>query len=74
MVSKSNIVASLAQFSSGLGKEPCTDGIRKCLSTLGQVVCQLSEETKLSLMDLLSLLTLTRDCNQGQPGQYKHGE
>ena len=52
MVSKSNIIASLAQFASGLGKEPCADGIRNCFSTFGQVVCQISEGTKLSLMGL----------------------
>lgn len=52
MVRKSKLVASLAQFASGLGIEPCTDGIRDCFSTFGQVVCQLSEGTKLSLMGL----------------------
>lgn len=52
MVRKSNIVASAVQFASGLGMEASADGVRNCFSTFGQVVCKLSEGTKLSLMGL----------------------
>uniref|UniRef100_A0A5B7AXJ2 Uncharacterized protein n=1 Tax=Davidia involucrata TaxID=16924 RepID=A0A5B7AXJ2_DAVIN len=51
MVRKSNVVASLAHFVSGLGgMQPGSVGIMRCFSTFGQVVCQLSRSTKLSLL------------------------
>ena len=43
MVRKSNLVAHLAQFASGLGIEPCIDGIRA--SVLLDKFCQLSGGT-----------------------------
>ncbi|KAE9456919.1 hypothetical protein C3L33_11177, partial [Rhododendron williamsianum] len=52
MVRKSNIVASLAQFVSGLGMQPSSVGFTQCFSTFGQVVCQLSRSTKLSLLGI----------------------
>ncbi|KAK9275358.1 hypothetical protein L1049_022622 [Liquidambar formosana] len=51
-VRKSNVVASLAQLVSGLGMHPNSVRIRHCFSTFGQVVCQLSRGTKLSLLGL----------------------
>ncbi|KAI3464801.1 hypothetical protein Pfo_021464 [Paulownia fortunei] len=50
MVRKSNVVASLAQFVSGLGMQVNSAGIACSLSTFGQVVWQLSGSTKLSLL------------------------
>jgi hypothetical protein len=50
MVRKSNIVASLAQFVSGLGMQPGSDSMGQCFSTFGQVVCQLPRGIKLSLL------------------------
>ncbi|KAL9448976.1 hypothetical protein AB3S75_011002 [Citrus x aurantiifolia] len=51
-VRKSNVVASLAQSVSGLGVQLGSDGIGHCLSTFGQVVCQLSRGVNLSLVGL----------------------
>ncbi|KAK4390821.1 hypothetical protein Sango_2145400 [Sesamum angolense] len=50
MVRKSNVAASLAQFVSGLGIQLNSAGIGCSLSTFGQVVWQLSQSTKLSLL------------------------
>ncbi|KAL0438390.1 UNVERIFIED_CONTAM: hypothetical protein Slati_2322000 [Sesamum latifolium] len=50
MVRKSNMAASLAQFVSGLGIQVNSAGIACSLSTFGQVVWQLSQSTKLSLL------------------------
>lgn len=52
MVRKSNVVASLAQFVSGLGMQPGSDSTGHCFSTFGQVVCQLPRGIKLSLLGL----------------------
>ncbi len=49
---ESNIVASLAQFVSGLGMQPGSDSMGHCFSTFGQVVCQLPRGVKLSLLGL----------------------
>lgn len=49
---KSNIVASLAQFVSGLGMQPGSGGFTQCFSTFAQVVFQLSRSTKLSLLGI----------------------
>ncbi|XP_062163149.1 uncharacterized protein LOC133870113 [Alnus glutinosa] len=51
-VRKSNVVASLAQFVSGLGMQPGSDSTGHCFSTFGQVVCQLPRGVKLSLLGL----------------------
>lgn len=50
MVRKSNMVGSLAQFVSGLGMQINPPGIKRHLSTFGQVVWQLSSSTKLSIL------------------------
>ncbi|CAI9758001.1 unnamed protein product [Fraxinus pennsylvanica] len=52
MARKSNVVASLGQFFSGLGVHHNSAGFTRSLSTFGQVVCQLSTSTKLSLLGL----------------------
>ncbi|CAL2233030.1 unnamed protein product [Prunus armeniaca] len=52
MVKKSNTVASLAQFVSGLGAQVGSGRVELCLSTFGQIVCQLPGGTKLSLLGL----------------------
>ena len=52
MVRKSNVVASLAQFVSGLGMHPGSVGFMRCFSTFGQVVFELSRSTKLSLLGI----------------------
>ncbi|XP_073135358.1 uncharacterized protein [Henckelia pumila] len=49
-VRKSNVVASLAQFVSGLRTQLHPAGITLSLSTFGQVAWQLSRSTKLSLL------------------------
>ncbi|KAL5557831.1 hypothetical protein UlMin_034042 [Ulmus minor] len=59
MVKKSNIVASLAQFGSGLGRHPDSDDIGYCFSTFGQILCQLPGGTKLSLLGLLQVPKLS---------------
>ncbi|CAI9116984.1 OLC1v1018288C1 [Oldenlandia corymbosa var. corymbosa] len=51
MVKKSNIVASLGQFVSELGSQQ-TSGTARCFSTFGQVVYQLTQGTKLSVLGL----------------------
>ncbi|KAG2698296.1 hypothetical protein I3843_07G144400 [Carya illinoinensis] len=51
-VRKSNVIASLAQFISGLGMQPDADSVGHCFSTFGQVVCQLPRGIKLSLLGL----------------------
>ena len=51
-VRKSNIVASLAQFVSGLGMQAGSDSLGHCFSTFGQVVCELPRGIKLSLLGL----------------------
>ncbi|PIN26710.1 hypothetical protein CDL12_00531 [Handroanthus impetiginosus] len=50
MVRKSNVVASLAQFVSGLGMQVNSAGVARSLSTFGQVVWQLSGNTRLSCL------------------------
>ncbi|KAL6995883.1 hypothetical protein U1Q18_006017 [Sarracenia purpurea var. burkii] len=52
MVRKSNVVASLAQFVTGLETQPGFVGFMRRFSTFGQVVCQLSRSTKLSLLGI----------------------
>lgn len=52
MVRKSNVVASLAQFVSELGLHSDSSGLVHCFSTFGQVMCQLSGNTKLSLLGI----------------------
>ncbi|PIN18798.1 hypothetical protein CDL12_08525 [Handroanthus impetiginosus] len=52
MVRKSNVVASLAQFVSGLGTQVHSAGVARSLSTFGQVVWQLSGNTKLSFLGM----------------------
>ncbi|CAH2050335.1 unnamed protein product [Thlaspi arvense] len=48
-VRKSNFLASLAQFVSVLSLQPGSDGFSRYFSTFGQVVCQISRSTKISL-------------------------
>lgn len=52
MVRKTNVVASLAQFVTGLGMHPGSVGFMRCFSTFGQLVCQLPTNTKLSLLGI----------------------
>lgn len=58
MTRKSNIVASLGQFVSGIGAPPISSRTR-CFSTFGQVVCQLSTSTKLTLMGIHKVLKVS---------------
>ncbi|KAH0757392.1 hypothetical protein KY290_020885 [Solanum tuberosum] len=57
MVKKSNIVACLAQFVSAL---PHSGSLLFCLGTFGQVVCQLSSNTKLSILGIHKMGNLSR--------------
>lgn len=50
MVRKPNVVASLAQLVSGLGMQTNSAEIMRCFSTFGQVVYQLSQSTRISLL------------------------
>nr|GLL23233.1 uncharacterized protein LOC109187207 isoform X1 [Ipomoea trifida] len=59
MTRKSNIVASLAQFASGIGAPPISSRTLSCFSTFGQVVCQLSTSTKLTLMGIHKVLKVS---------------
>ncbi|XP_043708130.1 uncharacterized protein LOC122657483 [Telopea speciosissima] len=52
LVRRSKVAACLAEFVSGLGMQPDSTGIRHCLSTFGQVICQLSKGTKLTLLGI----------------------
>ncbi|KAL1820751.1 hypothetical protein ACET3Z_015620 [Daucus carota] len=52
MVRKANVVASLAQFVSELGMQSDSTRLFHCFSTFGQVMCQLSGSTKLSLLGI----------------------
>ncbi|KAF8377798.1 hypothetical protein HHK36_031183 [Tetracentron sinense] len=52
MVRRSNVAASLAEFVTGLRAQPGSVGIRHCFSTFGQVICQLSKGTKLTILGL----------------------
>ncbi|XP_059438794.1 uncharacterized protein LOC132171489 [Corylus avellana] len=68
MVRKSNVVASLAQFVSGLGMQPGSDSMGHCLSTFGQVVCQLPRGIKLSLLGLHQMpKSLSQHVSLGSP-------
>lgn len=55
MVKRSNVIASLAQFVSGLGNQPNPTEFTRYFSTFGQVVCRLSSSTKLSILGLLQV-------------------
>ncbi|KAL3339093.1 hypothetical protein AABB24_027959 [Solanum stoloniferum] len=57
MVKKSNTVASLAQFVSAL---PHSGSVLYCFGTFGQVVCQLSSNTKLSILGIHKMANLSR--------------
>ncbi|KAK6791187.1 hypothetical protein RDI58_010268 [Solanum bulbocastanum] len=57
MVKKSNIVACLAQFVSAL---PHSGSVLYCFGTFGQVVCQLSSNTKLSILGIHKMANLSR--------------
>ncbi|XP_008221226.1 PREDICTED: uncharacterized protein LOC103321216 [Prunus mume] len=61
MVKKSNTVASLAQFVSGLGAQVGSGRVELCLSTFGQIVCQLPGGTKLSLLGLHQMPSLSSE-------------
>ncbi|XP_021668114.2 uncharacterized protein LOC110655916 isoform X1 [Hevea brasiliensis] len=54
-VRKSNVTASMAQSVSGFGMQPCSDGIGRCFSTFGGLVCQLPRGIKLSLLGVHQL-------------------
>ncbi|XP_015073128.1 uncharacterized protein LOC107017404 [Solanum pennellii] len=58
MVKKSNIAACLAQFFSALPPQP--GRLLYCFGTFGQVVCQLSSNTKLSVLGIHKMANLTR--------------
>ncbi|KAG7020436.1 hypothetical protein SDJN02_17120 [Cucurbita argyrosperma subsp. argyrosperma] len=60
-VRRSNVTASLAQFISTEEIQPSFGRIQHCFSTFGQLVCQFSRGTKLSLLGLLQAPKL---CNQ----------
>ncbi|OVA01073.1 hypothetical protein BVC80_8811g11 [Macleaya cordata] len=65
MVKRSNVTAALAEFVSGVGmiqQQPNSVGIRRCFSTFGQVICQLSQGTKLTLMGVHK--KISRPCQQ----------
>lgn len=51
-VRKANIVSSFAQFVSSLENPVNSDGLTRSLSTFGQVVWELSRNTKLSLLGM----------------------
>lgn len=55
MVKKSNFVASLAQFFSGLEMEQGSNEVGHSFSTFGQVLCRLPGGIKFSLLGLLQL-------------------
>uniref|UniRef100_A0A0V0IXH2 Putative ovule protein n=1 Tax=Solanum chacoense TaxID=4108 RepID=A0A0V0IXH2_SOLCH len=57
MVKKSNTVASLAQFVSAL---PHSGSVLHRFGTFGQVVCQLSSNTKLSILGIHKMANLSR--------------
>ncbi|WMV23800.1 hypothetical protein MTR67_017185 [Solanum verrucosum] len=57
MVKKSSTVASLAQFVSAL---PHSGSLLYCFGTFGQVVCQLSSNTKLSILGIHKMANLSR--------------
>ncbi|KAL3505421.1 hypothetical protein ACH5RR_035262 [Cinchona calisaya] len=59
-VRKSNVVASLAQFVSKLGFQTNSAGIMHCFSTFGQVVFELSQSTKLSLLGVHKMSKLSK--------------
>lgn len=59
MVKKSNFIASLAQFVSGLEVEQGSNRVGHCFSTFGQVLCHLPRGIKLSLLGLLQLPNLS---------------
>ncbi|MCD7447656.1 hypothetical protein HAX54_032275 [Datura stramonium] len=56
MVKKSNSIASLAQFVSAL---PHSGSLLYCFGTFGQVVCQLSSNTKLSILGIHKVANLS---------------
>lgn len=56
MVKKSNIIGSVAQSVSVL---PHSAGLLYCFGTFGQVVCQLSSNTKLSLLGIHKVANLS---------------
>lgn len=56
-VKKSNTVSSLAQFVSAL---PRDGSLLYCFGTFGQVVCQLSSNTKLSILGIHKMANLSR--------------
>ncbi|KAH0682304.1 hypothetical protein KY289_020056 [Solanum tuberosum] len=64
MVKKSNIVACLAQFVSAL---PHTGSVLYRFGTFGQVVCQLSSNTKLSILGIHKMANLSRQQSKLSP-------
>ncbi|XP_019068871.1 uncharacterized protein [Solanum lycopersicum] len=59
MVKKSNIVGCFAQFVSAL-PESESGSLLYCFGTFGQVVCQLSSNTKLSILGIHKMAMLSR--------------
>ncbi|KAJ7957897.1 GDSL esterase/lipase [Quillaja saponaria] len=65
-VKKSNIIASLAQFISGLGIQSESNSTGNCSSLFGQVVCQFPRGIKLSLLGLHQVpLSFSQHINLG---------
>ncbi|XP_004237113.1 uncharacterized protein [Solanum lycopersicum] len=58
MVKKSNIAACLAQFFSALPPQPGSQ--LYCFGTFGQIVCQLSSNSKLSILGIHKMANLSR--------------
>lgn len=78
MVRKSNIVASLAQFFSE-GIQSDSTRLVHCFSTFGQVMCQLSGSTKLSLLGIHRVPKFSKQQVKLGPmavavGIFKHGK
>ncbi|KAK6938985.1 hypothetical protein RJ641_032493 [Dillenia turbinata] len=51
-VKKSNVMASIGHFVSGIGRQPSSFGVNHCIGSFASVVCQLSRGIKLSLLGL----------------------
>ncbi|XP_068313992.1 uncharacterized protein [Pyrus communis] len=68
MVKKSNVVASLAQFVSGLATQAGSGRVGRCLSTFGQIVYQLPGGTKLSLLGLHQIPKLSSERGEHRIG------
>nr|XP_043613146.1 uncharacterized protein LOC122585113 [Erigeron canadensis] len=64
-VKRSNVIVSLAQFVSFMGTQIDNSRATHCLSTFGQVACQLSGSTKLLLLGLHKIPKISSDISLG---------